>query len=402
MDAIFTPARIQERAIELPAGLPEGAFVREMEISSTRLDSYFTHMLLSTLRNFAQEAGEGRAFLDSHDGSKLPMGYTFGGELAEEQGLSRALSNFYVVPGIRFGGRHSYASTDDYIRAVETRTARDVSVGFHGGKWICDICGGDYFSYSSCSHYGGIHYEIHHEGGESELVVCTIGIDDAHLSEVSSVFDGATPGAMIRKAQAGVRDGQLKGEALAFLEQRYRTPLLSTPNNWRGVDVPHKQTGDGTGRASDENPAANGRNSLGDSTMKTVELDVAAIRTALGVGHEGNPIETADEALQLLREAGQELNRLRPLADDGRAYRDDLVAQALAEGVRAQGEGFPQETYRALLADSSLDHIKQIRDQFAAQAAKQLPTGRQTTDEDETHEQPQSEPESVPAAAFRS
>ena len=137
--------------------------------------------------------------------------------------------------------------------------------------------------------------------------------------------------------------------------------------------------------------------------METVELNVDAIRAALGVGMTDNPIESADNALALMRKIRDELARLTPLADDGRAYRDDLVAQALAEGVRAQGEGFPQETYRAMLTDAPLDHIKQIRDQFAAQAAKQLPTGRQTTEEDEQErEQPQSEPESVPAAAFRS
>ena len=400
MDAIFTPARIQDRAIELPAGLPDGAFVREMEISSTRLDSYFTHMMASTLQNFAQEAKEGRSFLDSHDGGKLGLGYTFGGELAIEGDNALAVANFYTVPGIRFGGQHSFASTDDFIKAVEARIVRDVSVGFHGGRWVCDICGGDYFRYSQCSHFAGVEYEQTGEDGVTKRTLATVGIHDAHLSEVSAVFDGATPGAMIRKAQAGVRDGQLKGEALAFLEQRYRVPLLSTPDNWQGVDLPKDKPGNSAGR---DKSAAGGRNSLGDSTMETVELNIDAIRAALGVGMTDNPIESADNALALMRKVAKELARLTPLADDGRAYRDDLVAQALAEGVRAQGEGFPQETYRAMLTDAPLDHIKQIRDQFAAQAAKQLPTGRQTTEEDEQErEQPQSEPESVPAAAFRS
>ena len=400
MDAIFTPARIQERAIELPAGLPEDVFVREMEISSTRLDSYFTHMMASTLQNFARDAQEGRSFLDSHDGGKLGLGYTFGGELAIEGDNALAVANFYTVPGIRFGGQHSFASTDDFIKAVEARIVRDVSVGFHGGRWVCDICGGDYFRYSQCNHFAGVEYEQTGEDGVTKRTLATVGIHDAHLSEVSAVFDGATPGAMIRKAQAGVRDGQLKGEALAFLEQRYRVPLLSTPDNWRGVDLPKDKPGNSAGR---DKSAAGGRNSLGDSTMETVELNVDAIRAALGVGMTDNPIESADNALALMRKVAKELARLTPLADDGRAYRDDLVAQALAEGVRAQGEGFPQETYRAMLTDAPLDHIKQIRDQFAAQAAKQLPTGRQTTEEDEQErEQPQSEPESVPAAAFRS
>lgn len=190
MDAIFTPARIQDRAIELPAGLPDDTFVREMEISSTRLDSYFTHMMASTLQNFAQEAQEGRSFLDSHDGGKLGLGYTFGGELALEGDSALAVANFYTVPGIRFGGQHSFASTDDFIKAVEARIVRDVSVGFHGGRWVCDICGGDYFRYSQCSHFAGVEYEQTGEDGVTKRTLATVGIHDAHLSASACPVSG--------------------------------------------------------------------------------------------------------------------------------------------------------------------------------------------------------------------
>lgn len=74
---------------------------------------------------------------------------------------------------------------------------------------------------------------------------------------------------------------------------------------------------------------------------------------------------------------------LQPLADQGRAYRDELVNQAVAEGVRAMGEAFPEETYRGMLAGAPLEHIRQVRDTFAAQAAERFPGGRQTRDRNE-------------------
>lgn len=74
---------------------------------------------------------------------------------------------------------------------------------------------------------------------------------------------------------------------------------------------------------------------------------------------------------------------LQPLADQGRAFREELVNQAVAEGVRAMGEAFPEETYRGMLGNAPLDHIRQVRDTFAAQAAERFPGGRQTRDKNE-------------------
>ncbi len=86
------------------------------------------------------------------------------------------------------------------------------------------------------------------------------------------------------------------------------------------------------------------------------------------------------EAQGELERSRAEVARLQPLADQGRAYRDELINQAVAEGVRALGETFPEETYRAMLANAPLEHIRQVRDTFAAQAAERFPGGRQTQD----------------------
>ncbi len=406
-----------ERAVGADDG--EGNFRFEAEISSTALDAYFTHMDGSTLRNFARDAAGGVALLDSHDGYKLGVGYSDGGRYEEEDGAGRVIVSFYIVPGLRFGGKHSFASSDDYIRAIRSGVVRDVSVGFHGGRWICDLCKQPYFGQGSvCNHVAGYEYEFESDGRMAREV-CTVAIHDARLSEVSLVYDGATPGAMILKAEQEAEAGRLSPEMARQLERQYRVRLpkpknvvirgeLVTATTADGVNTTVQVDVDNGRSATGGAPAMDGQ---GDGMSKDEEVVVEeptpvepevraeesearavveAVRQALAETRapEGVTLEAAVRGLgrQLAEAQGElersraEVARLQPLADQGRAYRDELINQAVAEGVRALGETFPEETYRAMLANAPLEHIRQVRDTFAAQAAERFPGGRQTQD----------------------
>lgn len=406
------------------------------EISSTTLDSYYSHMEPSTLRNFAKDAAGGVALLDSHNrtGAKLGVGYSAGGRYEEENGAGRAIGLFYIIPGIRFGGQHSFASTDDYIRAIEGEVIRDVSVGFYEGRWVCDLCRQPYVSRrSTCTHWAGEEYEIEVDGKMS-WQVCTVAIHDARLSEVSLVYDGATPGAMILKAEQEAEAGRLTPEMTQRLERQYRVKL---PPARRTVRVASDSA---AGIVITNNPpspllfgtATNVTASgiAGAKEKRTMEEEPTLIEQEETVTENAAPAGEAERALlaeirQALTEsaapdgmeivatvrwlneqlaqatqerdaARQETARLQPLADQGRAYREDMINQAVVEGVRALGEAFPEETYRAMLANAPLEHIRQVRDTFGEQAAARFPGGRQTRDANET------EPErpAVPTAAY--
>jgi hypothetical protein len=409
---------VGERAIDVG----EDAFFFEAEISSTALDAYFTHMADSTLRNFASDAAVGVSLLDSHDGYKLGVGYSAGGRYEEEDGIGRVVVSFYIVPGIRFGGNHSFASSDDYIRAIRSGVVRDVSVGFHGGRWICDLCKQPYFGQgSACNHVAGYEYEVERDGRLAREV-CTVAIHDARLSEVSLVYDGATPGAMILKAEQEAEAGRLSPVMARQLERQYRVRLpkpkgvvirgeLVTATTAYGLNTTVQIDVDNGRSATGGAPAMGGQ---GDGMSKDVEVQVEAVEPEAQVepevqaedsearaaieavrraltevrAPEGIALDAAVRGLgQQLTEARAELEqsraevaRLQPLADQGRAYRDELVNQAVAEGVRALGETFPEETYRAMLTNAPLEHIRQVRDTFAEQAAVRFPGGRQTQD----------------------
>ena len=200
----------------------EDAFVFSAEISNNNLDAYFTRMDESTLRNFANDAKAGVSLQDSHDTRKLGYGQSFDSVLEIDGSKSRVIADFYTIRSISYGGLHSYASTDDFILAVEKGIVRDVSVGFYGGEETCDICGDPVWEwFSDCPHLPGVEYPIGDQGNET--VICTASIIDARLSEVSVVYDGATPEAqIIEKAQRLIDKGELDRRVIHSLERSYR------------------------------------------------------------------------------------------------------------------------------------------------------------------------------------
>lgn len=359
------PARIVERAANTEPPT-EDAFVWAAEISSDRLDAYFTHMAESSLRNFASDAAAGVTFLDSHNARNLGYGQSLSGQFQVEGEVSRVISEFYTVPGLRFGSALTYQSTDDFIRAVQARLVRDVSVGFYGGDMICDICGGSFYDWRACIHWPGMEYAVGEQGDKT--VIATFEIVDARLAEVSAVYDGATPGAMLMRAQAMAEAGALEPETARRLEVKYRIKLPGvgvSARNWPGTTF--------TDVGSSANIVITSGWPPEERTNTVDELEqIRAILAELNATGETLP--------EQVRWLVEENARLAPLADQGQQYRADLIAETLAEGVRAMGEAFPAETYEGIMRRAGIEEIKSLRENFARQASLRFPGGRQSQD----------------------
>lgn len=425
--------------LQLPAGVDlTRIFVFEAEISNTRVDSYYTHMDRSTLLNFARAGGVGVALLDSHTSSILPIGYSYDARYEERaDGDGATIASFYTLRGLQFGGRHSYATSDDIIAAIEGGLVRDVSVGFHGGDWTCDICHLDYFGMFSgreqyCTHYAGMTYEVTGDDGVSRQRLATVKISGADLSEVSIVYDGATPGAMITKAERAAMAGLLGDREAVAIEQRFNIRLPDRAKKG-AIDMKIERVGEvdvedavvTTSAASTANVVivadtaevpeiANEDSTVVLTAEFAVDPDMVAVRAALSAsGFDGQETVDAVQALikeraqlasrladadRLLAESKSEADRLRALADLGNQYRSDLVDQALAAGVRAQGGAFPAEQYRALLATADIDAIKAVISGFENVASERFPVGRQSVAEVGAKQNGRAE---IPSAAFR-
>jgi hypothetical protein len=211
-------------------------FLWRAEISSTRLDSYYTHMAESTLQNFARMAADGVAFQNSHHWNELPLGRSLTGLVEQDGDERRVVADFYTLSGLQLNG----VSTDDFITGVRSGIIHDVSVGFYGGKYICDICGRDYLSWD-CPHWAGREYEVG-EGEGKRTQVCTARIENAELVEVSAVYDGATPGAAIVKAEMAAERGRLSPAEYEMLETQYRIRLPRETAGHRGREVGTENT----------------------------------------------------------------------------------------------------------------------------------------------------------------
>jgi hypothetical protein len=356
------------------------------QISNNRLDSYWTKMRPSTLKNFADEATVGVAFQDSHKTDSLAR--TLGQSLAGRytgpggDGIAHTDADFYTLTGLD-------PIIDTFVRKVRGAIVRDNSVGFHGGQLICSICGKDMMRDFSCWHWPGFEYVVTEDGKKTDKKVLAIGeYEDAHLAEVSAVYDGATPGAMIIKAHREIEAGRLKPEQVLMLEQRYRIHLPSTNHMHPAVSMKEPiMPGSDDERAAPENDP-------GQRAIATL----ASLRALFGS-------ETTDDGLVTrVRELQTENARLAPLAKDGETYRGDLVTQALAEGARACGESFDADTYRGILDSAPIATVKRMRDDWTIIGNKQFPGGRATVDEDEQGDRQQRESSNkngVPDEAYK-
>jgi hypothetical protein len=289
---------------------------------------------------------------------------------------------------------------------------RDVSVGFYlgeDGRYVCDMCKNDVMS-RSCAHYPGMLYPETEAAG-AKMVRATATIHGARLSEVSAVYDGATPGAGILKAQRAAEEGILLPETARLLEVQYRIRFPAVRHSWPGgaistgtstgtvtlsspvspavdaaprshkeAEMPNKQTapgGDGTFTEEQIRSTLQEANWTLGSDL-TVSLRELAEKAHASAAHEKRANDAEKERDTLKKET----ERLAPLADLGTLYKADLIEEAVSEGTRAFGNAYPTEQKRLLLAKGTVDEIKAERDMNKGIASQTLSGGRVTTDPD--------------------
>lgn len=348
-------------------------FFWSAEISNDQVDAYYTHMLDTTLVNFANDSRAGVAFLNSHNHDELPMGRSLNGVMETGTGRKRVVADFFTLPGLEL----SDVKTDHFITGVRSGIISDVSVGFHGGEWFCDICGGNYRRYDSCQHIAGTKVET-----RDGLVVVTVGIDGARLSEVSAVYDGATPDATIVKARRMAEAGELDPKLRSTIEERYRIKL-PTVRTFAGVDLQERKD-----KLDFEKLLNDVRTAL------AIDANADVVSVATNVAEQAQRLRSVEADRDAIAgkltteqtratELETKVKELSPLAEDGRAYRTDLISEAIADGVRAYGESFDAEMYGEVLRSATLLVIKRMKADWAKVGDKTFTGGRQTTDEGE-------------------
>lgn len=373
----------------------EQVYIFDAVISNNQMDAYWTRMAKSSLRNYAKGARAGVALMNSHrtsrlGGLELPIGRSFRSELREEGDLITLTAAAYMVRGQTI----SNVSNDDIIQGIEAGTIFDVSIGFRGGWWRCGICNNDLFS-RDCPHFPG--------WPDEDGNIAWAWVEDANLAEYSLVYDGATPGATILKARSLVSEGRLLPEQIdraeAMLGVRLRpasihySPTVPTGKPATRRDTPsvgpHERT-----------ELMTGADLIADILRRGVSDTIKAQVEALHARCEAEGLDAASAALALsavlddqrhldlkatIAELDQRIAELKPVAADGRAYRESLITETLDWGVRTYGNDFRRDMFERMLREPSrtLDDIRALKADFERLAAQRLGSGgRQTQSAD--------------------
>ena len=213
-------------------------FTWKSVVSNSTLDSYYTRQDTQSLKNYAKDANAGVMFLDSHDKRQLGFGQSIRGVFAassqkldertpSDTDPATVTADFYTVPGVKLGRGDS----DSFIRAVRSGVINDVSIGFMPERFECNLCRADPFDWWSmeCMHIPGALYDA---SGKEVVKKRTEGsvqafawVRNARLLEVSAVYDGATTGAYVQKAQWLAESGEMSRGAASLVEAQLRIRL---------------------------------------------------------------------------------------------------------------------------------------------------------------------------------
>jgi vacuolar-type H+-ATPase subunit I/STV1 len=253
------------------------------------------------------------------------------------------------------------------------------------GKFICSICGKDYLAWNDdpeqrCSHLAFVNYDE----GEGESQRCFVWVENAHAFEGSLVYKGATPGAMVRKAQFYAP--QLAKEQIGWLEERYQVRLLDASVH-PAAQLELDETPPTEDRGDAEKEAR-----MRAKITETIKARLGEQRAAELMAIEDD-IQFTAESLRALTEAHEvailqleadsialeaRIAELTPNAELGAAYKADLVAEVVKARVQAQGSEFDAEMYRkVLMSQSDLAFIKSERATWQERAAEAFKSGRQ-------------------------
>jgi hypothetical protein len=217
--------------------------------SNQRVDSYFTRMNESSLQNYVNDADDpGVQFQNSHNVREVGFGRSLGGQLTGRSGHKEALIDFYAIRGLAAGG----LTSDQFIDGMRAGIYNDVSIGFVPARMICNICGKDWLKRwdwlfgggddEACSHWPGREYK---KDDKAKPEVCVLDVQDARLSEVSIVYDGATPGAGIAAvdmARMLSGEGKLSETDRTFIERIYRVRIAPPAGIYGGVELERLRT----------------------------------------------------------------------------------------------------------------------------------------------------------------
>ena len=433
-DLRMMPCTIGTRAMhsDLPEETDDKYWVR-ITASNDRLDRHNSIMdPKTTLKNFEKDAKAkpGVSLKDHHAWRSFGYGRSANAILTDKNEL---LIDFFILKNMEYdGGSREFRSSEKLIRAIEHELINQVSIGFYDAREICNLCNLPIRRYSywdweperegQCTHKMGKKYE----NKDGKMETATYTVFDARLKEVSLVEFGSNRHTSIEKQRFlmyGWGDPTTYGlgnpmptdmpdEAAAQM-RRFMEEFSVKDHEWieklrdalkvpgiRSTDEPDEvvkalETEVSTLRTT----VSTQKDEIADLTNASQDVDTARqqIVTTLREDLELKDVRSTDDPDAVLEKVKTEVTDLREkveeqkdeiadltkAAEDGEAYRESRVEEAIKQGNRAYGDDFDEEYHREYYGDMPLEKLEEHIAQNKKKGDAALPAGRRSTDDHE-------------------
>lgn len=357
----------------------------------------------------------------------LPFGRFFEGELVSDGDKVQLDGNMFMPKGAK-----TYIqdfTTDDISQQIDAGILHDSSVSVSWGFSECSICHNDIRDYENCRHYPGRVYK-----DDGEEVLCTVIAkpappprpDNSCMIENSIVCAGAYPDAGVLGLSASGekppntekmvklnniadlklvnKDApvfcclsstsatfQIESESLrdaSELHQIYHQMYSEAelPEGWTmaKLTAKHKEAVKELLDAGHEHLMADALDGTLNEALKAKSMKGSEIivdeKEKLALEGQVDALTKENEQFKTdlatkdteITELKAKVDELTPQAELGKQYREDVIAAALASGVRDIGNDFEEETYKKMFAALSIDEIKAIGEKWEASALAKL------------------------------
>jgi hypothetical protein len=365
--------------------LPEGApqlkadevYIHYLEAANDSfIGDRYAHIAESTLRNIATDATAGVSFMNSHrtgsvsTPSELPFGKTFAGQYRVETDANGkpkkcAMVGFYMLRGIKPNGENG-PSTDDLHKMIVGGQVADVSVGLSQGEKRCDVCSGNL---SDCEHVPGTRRAMLDSQIQSQTDRGIPGgrasytIEGARMGEVSAVFNGAVPGAgvkkvMLNRRKLGTREWREARQAFGALLNRGAAmdeSLFDQVTEAVQEGVERAFAAKPAALASEETEMAAGTQTapVTDTALAELQVQLAAQQAELAALKEENAKKE-----QLAAQATERVQRLEADAQAKR-FRDEVLG--VNGGTRWIGDADAHVKFMCGLAQAFGEDSEQVK-----------------------------------------
>ncbi len=356
----------------------------------------------------------------------LPYGRFFDGQIVQD-GEDYALDgSMYMVAGLP-----TYIqgmTTDDLNKMLDSGTLKDSSVSAMWGRSECSICHNDIRDYENCKHMPGRFYNVNEQQVQCYVIAKPAPPprkDNSQIYENSDVVAGAYPDAKTFSAKPPSEPSgktgklnlnniadlklvnkdapvfcclsstsatfQIEGENLrdaSELHQLYHDMYSETelPEGWTMAKLSqkHKESVkelldaghdhlmqdalDGTlNEALKAKSKKGSENQVDEKEKLALEKQIADLTAEKD--QFALDLETKDTEIADLK---TKVDELTPQAELGTKYREDVIATALASGVRDQGTDFKEETFKKMFANLSIDEVKEMGEAWEKSALAKL------------------------------